>query len=187
MDEADEDVEVVSEPRGFGMAWGLIANAWGGDWSQAPTAWREAAERWRDEVWRPSLSSQRTYSVEFPATGGEKDQKITATCGHGHGELINLPAYGLRCPACFPQMFIDEVRRLREQVNPDRRVPRSSTIGDGVWVTRNKSDGEVVTVHRHRTTAETYASSYGLRLGFMMWGDPIDRDAPTNQEGNDHG
>ena len=29
-------------------AWGIIANAWEGDWSKAPAEWREAAERWRD-------------------------------------------------------------------------------------------------------------------------------------------
>ena len=29
-------------------AWGLIANAHGGDWSQASPEWRQAAERWRD-------------------------------------------------------------------------------------------------------------------------------------------
>jgi hypothetical protein len=31
------------------MAWGLIANAHSGNWDTAPAAWREAAERWRDE------------------------------------------------------------------------------------------------------------------------------------------
>jgi hypothetical protein len=30
-------------------AWGIIANAYGGDWSKAPSEWREAAERWRDQ------------------------------------------------------------------------------------------------------------------------------------------
>lgn len=30
-------------------AWGIIANAHGGDWSKASAEWREAAERWRDE------------------------------------------------------------------------------------------------------------------------------------------
>ncbi len=29
-------------------AWGLIANAWGGDWTLASDEWRAAAERWRD-------------------------------------------------------------------------------------------------------------------------------------------
>lgn len=29
-------------------AWGIIANAFGGDWSKASDEWREAAECWRD-------------------------------------------------------------------------------------------------------------------------------------------
>jgi hypothetical protein len=29
-------------------AWGLIANAFEGDWSKAPATWKVAAERWRD-------------------------------------------------------------------------------------------------------------------------------------------
>ena len=29
-------------------AWGLIANAYGGNWDQATDTWRAAAERWRD-------------------------------------------------------------------------------------------------------------------------------------------
>lgn len=31
------------------VAWGIIANAHGGDWSKASPEWRQAAERWRDE------------------------------------------------------------------------------------------------------------------------------------------
>jgi hypothetical protein len=31
------------------FAWGIIANAHGGDWSKATPEWREAAEKWRDE------------------------------------------------------------------------------------------------------------------------------------------
>ena len=33
------------------LAWGLIANAYGGDWNSAPKEWRKAAERWRDTYW----------------------------------------------------------------------------------------------------------------------------------------
>ena len=29
-------------------AWVLIANAYDGNWDDAPDEWREAAERWRD-------------------------------------------------------------------------------------------------------------------------------------------
>ena len=32
-------------------AWGLIANAYGGDWEKASPEWKESAEKWRDEVW----------------------------------------------------------------------------------------------------------------------------------------
>ena len=32
------------------LAWGLIANAYGGNWDLAPGAWRAAAERWRDHI-----------------------------------------------------------------------------------------------------------------------------------------
>lgn len=31
------------------LAWGVIANAYGGDWEKAHPEWREAAERWRDK------------------------------------------------------------------------------------------------------------------------------------------
>jgi hypothetical protein len=30
-------------------AWGILANAFGGNWDQASPEWRQAAERWRDE------------------------------------------------------------------------------------------------------------------------------------------
>lgn len=29
-------------------AWGIIAEAWDGDWRKAPESWRTAAEEWRD-------------------------------------------------------------------------------------------------------------------------------------------
>ena len=35
--------------RATEIAWGIIANAYGGDWHLASPMWREAAERWRDE------------------------------------------------------------------------------------------------------------------------------------------
>jgi len=31
------------------IAWGIIANVSGGDWSKQSAEWREAAERWRDK------------------------------------------------------------------------------------------------------------------------------------------
>lgn len=48
----DHDTSVKSSPGTAGhlleSAWGLIANAWWGDWHQADADWRRAAESWRD-------------------------------------------------------------------------------------------------------------------------------------------
>lgn len=42
---------VTSEPDDreelLEMAWGIIANAYGGEWDQAPPNWRQAARTWR--------------------------------------------------------------------------------------------------------------------------------------------
>lgn len=40
-------------------AWGIIANAFGGDWGAASPEWKKAAERWRDEVWHPALDQMK--------------------------------------------------------------------------------------------------------------------------------
>ncbi len=41
--------EVVRDEDAIELAWGIIANAYGGDWDTAPIAWRQAAKRWRDD------------------------------------------------------------------------------------------------------------------------------------------
>jgi hypothetical protein len=41
------------------LAWGLIANAYGGNWKLASPEWRGAAERWRDEHWHPVVEEQK--------------------------------------------------------------------------------------------------------------------------------
>jgi hypothetical protein len=38
-------------------AWGIIANAGGGDWTTQSAEWRDAATRWRDRV-MPGLSAR---------------------------------------------------------------------------------------------------------------------------------
>jgi hypothetical protein len=52
--------ELHSDTRGavgdmLEMAWGIIANAYHGDWDSAPDEWREAAEKWRNEMYHPWL------------------------------------------------------------------------------------------------------------------------------------
>jgi hypothetical protein len=38
-------------------AWGIIANAYEGNWDEAPEEWRAAAIRWRDEEFHPLLTA----------------------------------------------------------------------------------------------------------------------------------
>ena len=45
-------------------AWGIIANAYGGDWEQASAEWRAAAERWRDKAWHRIASSVKDSRPE---------------------------------------------------------------------------------------------------------------------------
>jgi len=46
--DAPEDIDSPLDSA-IELAWGIIANAYGGDWESASEDWRGAAERWRDE------------------------------------------------------------------------------------------------------------------------------------------
>lgn len=48
--EADEMEELLD------FAWGIIANAYSGDWDKASGQWKAAAEKWRDKWARMSVS-----------------------------------------------------------------------------------------------------------------------------------
>jgi len=50
----------VNKNLGLELAWGLIANAYYGDWNKAPKNWREAAENWRDKYWHGTLNKNST-------------------------------------------------------------------------------------------------------------------------------
>jgi len=73
----DELSRVVAEAQRLRdseeTAWGIIANAYGGDWDQASesSGWKKAAERWRDEYHKhlPSASDD----PEAPAKPQEEE------------------------------------------------------------------------------------------------------------------
>ena len=43
-------------------AWTIIANAWEGNWEQAPQGWQRSATRWRDQF--------HQYLNDYPAPVG---------------------------------------------------------------------------------------------------------------------
>jgi len=49
--------DLATADHGLEIAWGIIANAGGGDWIKEGAEWTTAAERWRDEV-MPKLSER---------------------------------------------------------------------------------------------------------------------------------
>ena len=49
--EREEELLLLRE--GMERAWGLIANAGGGDWSKESAEWHTAAMVWRDQYWHP--------------------------------------------------------------------------------------------------------------------------------------
>lgn len=51
----DEATRLADMLVSLELAWGLIANAYGGDWELASPEWRRAAIRWRDESYHPIL------------------------------------------------------------------------------------------------------------------------------------
>ena len=48
---SDEKSEIIRLYDDMETAWGIITNAYGGDWDKASPEWKKAAERWRDEAW----------------------------------------------------------------------------------------------------------------------------------------
>lgn len=56
----DTDIEVPSDLLALELAWGIIANAYGGNWSLASDEWRTAAENWRDNHWHTALDRARS-------------------------------------------------------------------------------------------------------------------------------
>lgn len=62
------DAAVKELHHGMESAWGLIANAYGGDWDKASpkSGWKKAAERWRDEAWSPVASTTCREKQEKP-------------------------------------------------------------------------------------------------------------------------
>lgn len=61
----EQTAEIELLQKSEETAWGIIANAYGGDWDSASDVWKQAAERWRDNYHKHLPSSQTT--VEEPA------------------------------------------------------------------------------------------------------------------------
>lgn len=66
---------------GMETAWGVIANAHGGDWLLASPEWREAAERWRDHHWHAALRRRGALATHAPTGEGDYEEHECGSCG----------------------------------------------------------------------------------------------------------
>jgi hypothetical protein len=59
------EAEVAVLLDGMETAWGIIANAHGGDWSKGSPHWVEVAKRWRDDHWHQALArNEQTHILD---------------------------------------------------------------------------------------------------------------------------
>jgi hypothetical protein len=108
----------VNDQDAIEAAWGIIANAGGGDWTKETPEWQEAAARWRDTV-LPDLSARLAeakqpsrwaieYAIERLTDAGIFDQgpgfvaPEIADVLHGAltGKPVGLSAVSSTCPMC---------------------------------------------------------------------------------------
>lgn len=77
----EEDVQIEPpadwpESHMVEAAWGIIANAFDGDWSRAPEDWRLAAEHWRDAM-HAQIDSQLENGLEGGDTPEEPSSDVS--------------------------------------------------------------------------------------------------------------
>lgn len=91
------------------LAWGIIANAYGGTWDRAPKDWRRAACAWRDEHYHPALDRLRAEKAPGAAAPeGERDADVAAIVD---AAFARARSEGPKpCPACGRWMRPGELR-----------------------------------------------------------------------------
>ena len=117
----DEQDTESTRPDGIDMAWGLIANAYGGNWELASDEWRKAAERWRDEnlksppLMNPTLVEQMVEAnANLLRTRGEAMTDVLA--------VVRAAVEGLRHNGATPYdglVYLDDVIKLLGGDNND--------------------------------------------------------------------
>lgn len=121
----------IAKDLGIELAWGIIANAHGGDWSQETDEWRSAAERWRDTYY--SEGDAIALDVERVTVGPEggdriKDwEQLRYTLAHLWNAIDHLvdgfpESAAADLVDCQDAIFWDNTDRMRADL--DGKTPR---------------------------------------------------------------
>jgi hypothetical protein len=94
-------VDRTALPLAIEIAWGIIANAFDGDWSKASDEWRQAAERWRDEYIRNRSKGDGASQAALSVRALSDEQLLQA--------LKNFGCHVADCDACSAIFFTGAV------------------------------------------------------------------------------
>lgn len=102
------------------LAWTIIANAYDGNWDDAPTEWVAAAIRWRDERWHPALEQR------FSRTPGPTlvPSPTPAAADVGNEDLLPVEALVYHAHTTPPPSTLGRVRHAISHYLAYRRPRR---------------------------------------------------------------
>jgi hypothetical protein len=96
----------------YERAWGIIANASGGDWSKQPEQWQRAAEAFRDTYQRAITS--RGSAPAAPTTADDFEAWFVEN--YPPGTIISDPAWHAERIARFWRASLADARRQLDEV-----------------------------------------------------------------------
>jgi len=116
----DEQDTESTRTDGIDTAWGLIANAYGGNWELASDEWRDAAERWRDENLKsppPTLVERMVEASRRSGFGDSAEDGMVRALA-----VVRAAVEGLRHNGATPYdglVYLDDVIKLLGGDNND--------------------------------------------------------------------
>jgi hypothetical protein len=129
----EEDAARMEEA--INAAWVIVANAYGGDWTQASAEWKKAAEAWRDTYYNPPAEAI-LKAVEQAEKGAKPQDQIYMLITFKHGFVGNdVLFWGKNC--CGYTCIIEEAGRYTAEEAMSHRVPGETYVVPESWVLAN--------------------------------------------------
>lgn len=131
----NRDADIAKLRAAVEEAWGVIANAGGGDWSTQKTDWQRAASRWRDNRYHPmimevgiiatNVEAGRTSQGEIvivPGTTGPTQGSVPRDPKDPHGCRFAGPGRG-DCASFLGLTTLGETTVIRERPKDEHGKP----------------------------------------------------------------
>lgn len=153
---------ITSLEASIETAWGIIANAGGGNWDKETPEWNEAAMRWREENVGPMYARKRAKTQSPPPSAPTSDPKphvSSGTVAQFEEKLREAVA------ADFRQFDIDSLTPERGYLTPIDNVRALIEAEFSTHHLKNVSSGTVAKF----VCALTLGMGIGKREGWQSW------------------